>query len=83
MNEQLDLIGTPSDMTGQPRVWTLDELEPIVRATWPAAEPTRARCHDVMMVLEGYFPARVTEPEAARILLAYAVQTQTGGGPHA
>ena len=78
MSQQQELI--PPEPVTKPRVWTLDELEPIVRAVWPEASfALRSRMHDVMMVLEGYFPPRVSEPERERILAAY----KTGGGPNA
>lgn len=79
MNVQTELgfLGPPSDMTGAPRVWTWDELEPISRAAWPDKSPNRTRCHDAMMVIEGFPAVHVTEEERERILTAYKA-TQRG-----
>lgn len=79
MNEQTELgiLGPPSDMTGKPRVWTWDELMPLARAAWPDRAPSRPRCHDAMMVVEGFPPAHVTDAERERIRAAYAARSAT------
>jgi hypothetical protein len=82
VSEQADLFGSPPEITGQPRVWTFDELGLLSRAVWPNISPGRARCHLVMMVLEGYPPASLTEAEREGILAAHA-NTEHGGGPNA
>jgi hypothetical protein len=76
MNQQTELgiLGPPSDMTGKPRVWTWDELEPLSLAAWPDSKPTRASVYDAMMVIEGFPAPYVTEPQRERIRAAYAAR---------